>query len=153
MNKITQYIRFNFFLVAAIFFSKPTISCQNQSGKLQLRFTQIMVSKGNIMFGLYDRESAFMDTKQARLLKILPVTQTGSLELDLPDLPIGSYAISAYHDINGNGKLDKNLLGIPTEPYAFSNHARPKFRAPNWEEAKIALGQSGRREVLKLEKW
>jgi uncharacterized protein (DUF2141 family) len=141
-----------FFMAAIIFFS-PSVICQVPGVKLQIQFTQVTVAKGSIMLGIYDRESAFMDPKQARLLKILPVTQTGSLELELSGLPEGSCAISAYHDVNGNGQLDKNLLGIPTEPYVFSNQARPKFRAPRWEEAKMELGKNGSRVVLKLEKW
>ena len=50
------------------------------------------------------------------------------------DLPYGRYAIMVYQDLNGNHKLDKNLLGIPSEPFAFSNNYRPKFRAPHWSE-------------------
>jgi uncharacterized protein (DUF2141 family) len=153
MNEIAQLFRLNFFFVFIVFFPKPTLYGQSSNGKFQIQFTQIASSKGNIMMGIYDRESAFMDTKQARLLKILPVSQTGTLELEVTELPIGTYAISAYHDVNGNGKLDKNLLGIPTEPYAFSNNARPKFRAPNWNEAKMEMGKSGSKVVLTLEKW
>ena len=32
------------------------------------------------------------------------------------DLPPGRYAVSVIHDVNGNGVLDTNLLGIPSEP-------------------------------------
>lgn len=153
MDKIFAFFSRIFFFAAAIFFCNPTITGQNTSGVLQIEFTQITASKGNIMLGIYDRESAFMDPAQARLLKVLKVTQVGSIALEISELSIGTYAISAYHDINGNGKIDKNLLGIPTEPYAFSNNARPRFRAPNWDEAKTDLSKNGSRVVLKLEKW
>ena len=33
----------------------------------------------------------------------------------------GNYAIAVFHDLNGNGKLDRNLIGLPSEPYGFSN--------------------------------
>jgi uncharacterized protein (DUF2141 family) len=67
-------------------------------------------------------------------------------------LPAGNYAVSAYQDLNGNGKLDKNLVGIPSEPYGFSNNARPKFRAPNWDETRFELRADTQIEI-KLEKW
>jgi uncharacterized protein (DUF2141 family) len=38
-------------------------------------------------------------------------------------LPAGDYAFAVYHDANGNGKLDRNGVGMPTEDYAFSNNA------------------------------
>lgn len=36
----------------------------------------------------------------------------------------GTYAVKLYHDENDNGKLDTNMLGIPSEGYGFSNDKR-----------------------------
>jgi len=42
------------------------------------------------------------------------------------DAARGSYAIVAIHDENANGKLDKNVLGVPKEGYGASGmHAEP----------------------------
>jgi len=38
-----------------------------------------------------------------------------------PDVPYGTYAVFLFHDENGNGTVDHNMLGIPTEPLGFSN--------------------------------
>ena len=73
------------------------------------------------------------------------------MKLQLPIEASGYYAISCFQDLNNNGILDKNLLGIPTEPYAFSQNARPKFRAPSWEEAQFYY--NGQSIQLKLESW
>ncbi len=54
-------------------------------------------------------------------------------------LPIGEYAISAFYDTNHNGELDKNLLGIPTEPYGFSNNARGSFGPAKFEDAAFTI--------------
>ena len=51
----------------------------------------------------------------------------------------GTYAVSAMHDENGNGKLDTNLVGLPTERYGFSNDARGKLGAPDFEAAAIGV--------------
>ena len=55
------------------------------------------------------------------------------------DVPFGSYAVQTYHDENGNGRLDRNVLGIPSEPYGFSNNARAATRAPTYSEAEFRL--------------
>jgi uncharacterized protein (DUF2141 family) len=39
------------------------------------------------------------------------------------DMPYGTYSIKAFHDENGNNRLDTNLVGKPTERYGFSNNA------------------------------
>ena len=51
----------------------------------------------------------------------------------------GEYAVSVYHDVNGNGVFDKNWLGIPKEPYGFSRNARKKFGPPEFEDSRIFL--------------
>jgi len=55
------------------------------------------------------------------------------------NLPEGEYALAIYQDENRNKILDKNLLGIPTEIYGFSNNARSKFSAPTFEMAAFEL--------------
>lgn len=52
-------------------------------------------------------------------------------------VPKGEYAIMAYHDVNSNGKLDTNFLGIPCEPFAFSNNAKGFMGTPKFEKAKF----------------
>ena len=54
-------------------------------------------------------------------------------------MPLGSYAISTYHDENDNDKLDKNIVGIPKEAYGFSNDATGFMGPPKWEDAKFDL--------------
>lgn len=120
---------------------------------LDISFTNIRHAKGSLYVGIYDSEADFLKPEKAVLKKIVPVAAAGSLDLNLPELSPGVYALSCFHDLNGNGKLDTNLFGVPTEPYGFSNNARPKFRAPNWAEAKFEVKSSGSRISVKLEKW
>jgi uncharacterized protein (DUF2141 family) len=56
-------------------------------------------------------------------------------------LPKGEYAVSVYHDLNGNEKLDKNFFGAPIEPYGFSRNFKPFMRAPKFDEVQISLTQ------------
>jgi uncharacterized protein (DUF2141 family) len=53
------------------------------------------------------------------------------------DVRPGVYGISAYHDENKNGKLDTNVVGMPTEDYGASRDARATFSAPSFEDAKF----------------
>lgn len=52
-----------------------------------------------------------------------------------------TYAISLFIDMNGNGKLDKNLFGVPKEPYCFSRNFKPKLSAPNFEDCSILISK------------
>lgn len=44
----------------------------------------------------------------------------------------GDYAVSLIHDENGNGKLDTNFLGIPTEGVGFSKNPKLSFGPPTY---------------------
>ena len=120
---------------------------------LSISFTNIRDAKGSLYIGVYNSEACFMKEDKACFKKIVPVKTTGNVSLDVSELKPGIYAISCFHDLNDNGKLDTNLLGIPSEPYGFSNNARPKFRAPKWSEAKFEVKAGGGPISIRLEKW
>ncbi|NJO70690.1 MAG: DUF2141 domain-containing protein [Oscillatoriales cyanobacterium RM1_1_9] len=56
------------------------------------------------------------------------------MSITLDDLAPGNYAIAIFQDLNGDSILNRNPLGIPTEPFGFSQNPRivvapPKFVA------------------------
>ena len=73
----------------------------------------------------------------------------GSLTITAEDLPAGEYAIRVMHDVNGNDELDANLVGMPVEPWGFSNNATGKFGPPEWSDARFALAGDAT-HVIKL---
>lgn len=46
------------------------------------------------------------------------------------------------HDANGNGQVDRNWLGMPTEGWAVSNNVIHRMRAPRFDECTTALTQA-----------
>ena len=66
----------------------------------------------------------------------------GSLSLNVQGLAPGRYAVRVMHDENGNGQHDRNVFGMPTEGYGFSNNPRV-MRAATFEEAAFEVGAAG----------
>lgn len=120
---------------------------------MELNFTNISEAKGKVLVAVYASEADFLNENKAVLREVVDVNKTGNVNIKLDLAKEGQYAIAAFHDLNGNQKLDTNFLGVPTEPYAFSNNARPKFRAPTWGEAGFYWKPGGGMVTLKLEKW
>ena len=54
-------------------------------------------------------------------------------------LPTGTYAITVYQDANANGKIDRNLIGIPTELGGFSNNPRIVMGPPSFKRCAFRL--------------
>ena len=58
-----------------------------------------------------------------------------------------------YHDVNGNGVMDKNLIGIPKEPYAFSNNVNAKWSEPSFEEAQFTFDAQNKMIEIEVLEW
>ena len=74
----------------------------------------------------------------------------GVIRVVLRDLPPGRYAVTAFHDENGNGELDTNLLGIPSEGYGFANDPHSHFGPPDFDAAAVYLGDAPATAVMTL---
>ena len=74
---------------------------------------------GMVLALLYDVPDAFADLRDPRATLELP--DGGRTAARFGDLAPGRYAVVVFHDVNGNGRLDENFMGIPREPLGFSN--------------------------------
>ncbi len=105
---------------------------------LTVNVANIESIKGEIEIGIFNTSSGFL--KEGKAFKTIRVkVKSTSQTIEIKDLPTGNYAISMYHDVNGDGKCNLNFFGIPTEPYGFSNNFRPKLSAPNFNDCNFAV--------------
>jgi uncharacterized protein (DUF2141 family) len=74
----------------------------------------------------------------------------GAITITLTGLAPGTYAAGSYHDENGNGKMDKNFVGMPVEGFAISNDIQPVLAPPRYEEASFTLPEEGLTIALHL---
>jgi uncharacterized protein (DUF2141 family) len=111
-----------------------------QAADINVTVANIQSSEGFVGCALFPASAA--ETFPLDLSKATPQrakNEGGVLRCTYSNLPAGSYAVSAAHDVNGNGRPDKNFLGIPTEPWAVSNNVRPTLRPPKFAEAAFTL--------------
>jgi uncharacterized protein (DUF2141 family) len=65
----------------------------------------------------------------------------GQLQIVLPNLPDGIYAVVVLHDENENRKLDRNWYGAPKEQWGMSNNPSVHMSAPSFDQARFTLNQ------------
>lgn len=96
----------------------------------------------SIRAGVYHTARGFAeDLNSGRAMRSLEAKADGQvLVLTFTGLTPGNYALAAFADSNGNGRLDRNVLGMPTEPFGFSRDARALFGPPDFEQAQIEVG-------------
>ena len=107
---------------------------------LTIQVDDVKSGAGSLMVALFNSEGSFL--KAPVKASATPAAPNLTMVV-FTDLPEGEYAFALYHDANANGKMDKNVFGIPTEDYAFSNNALGKMGPPSYASAKFALPAAG----------
>ena len=132
-------------VMAAIFAIVLSIGGTQSEGQtsstLTVSVTGARNDKGKIGVTLFKSEDGFpSDISKAMFRQSVDIDPHSlGAKVVLKDVPIGTYAVAVLHDENGNGKMDKNLLGIPKEGYGASNNPPKKMRPPTFDEAKFSL--------------
>jgi len=104
---------------------------------LEVKVSGFPSNKGQAYVALFNSSETFPRYGKQLNGKIVEIDQL-KCKVTFTNLSPGSYAIAVYHDVNKNDKLDKNVLGMPTESYGFSNNARATFSAPSYQNAKVS---------------
>ena len=116
-------------VAAALAFAAPAFA--QTENRLTLTF-ETGAETGAVLVALYDSEAAYEGGAPTRVAQV--DVAAGQREAVF-DLPAGTYGMKAVHDVNGNGKMDVNPFGMPTEPYAFSNNAVGNMGPAQWDRA------------------
>ena len=109
------------------------------------------LAKGTLHLAVYANAQDFAKDHSLTGAKQAFQATESNVELDLPGA--GTYVIAAFQDLNGNGKLDTNLFGVPTEPYGFSKTPPSKWRAPAFDEVATEVGEGFGQPVVELRTW
>jgi uncharacterized protein (DUF2141 family) len=121
-------------------------------GILSVVVNGMTVSQGTVRVVIFNSQDKFLERDGYVFKQTMPVGNNKSVKLDF-QMPHGYYAVSAYHDINDNHTLDRNGIGVPTEPYALSNNPTVKWRKPSFNETKFAFNQATQTISLELKQW
>ncbi len=108
-----------------------SISSLASAGDVTVRFVGLEEGSGEVRAALFVSAEAFEADERADA-QLAPV-RNGAAELVFTGVSPGTYGISAFLDTNANQELDRSFLGIPKEPYGFSNNARGRFGPPAFE--------------------
>ncbi len=119
-------------LFALLALSSTMALCQN----LTLEVKGFEKPEGHLYVALYSSKDDFLK-KPAAAFRVDVKSET--LSIPCQGLPAGMYAISMYHDANGNGILDTGAYGRPLEKTGFSRDAEGVMGPPSFEKCCFEL--------------
>lgn len=135
-------------LALAAFLAATAASAADAS--LTVAFKDIKTPKGAIMAALFDKEAAYKGQGAPVRGFMVPVSGA-TAQTELKGLPPGRYAISAFHDVDGDGKMKTNPFGVPLEPFAFSNGAQAQMGPPPWEAVTFDVVAGANTQTLSID--
>lgn len=107
--------------------------------------------KGKIAALAFANKDGFPDQVPKAQAQAIIDAKQGTVTLVLKNVPAGKVAVTILHDENANGKLNRNLFGIPLEGVGMSGKP-PGNLPPTFDDVVIDLKKSQKLEIT-LKYW
>lgn len=114
---------------------------------LTIAITGLEEPTGRVAIAVFDNADDYAARTEPLASARVPVTSASVVWETSASSTTGRLAVMVYHDVNGNGELDLGRLGVPREPYGFSNDARGLFGPPGFEDASFEATDASRLEI------
>lgn len=140
------YYKWIILLLFAIF---ATTNSYGQEYTLTLHVSNIKEKKGTIIVSVFDNINDFLKEGREFYKQVVQVKDSFIL-FTFRKIPKGRYAIALFHDLNGDSKCNKNLIGLPKEGFGFSNNYIPIYRPPKFDEVQFEIKENHKEEIKLL---
>ena len=121
-----------------------------RAADLKLSFEGVKTPTGAVMAAVYDSEEAY-EAGKGPVSGQMILVKGAAVSVTLTGLKPGRYAVKAFHDVDGDGKMATNPFGTPTEPFAFSNNAVVAMGPPKWAAAVFDVAETGAVQTIRID--
>lgn len=105
---------------------------------VEIVITDITEDSGTLVISIHNSAESFNKRLPYQTVKLTAYKEEAVYHIQLKS---GDYAFCVYHDINNDGKLNTNAIGIPKEPFGFSNYNGKGFPG-NFKKHKVFIGDA-----------
>jgi uncharacterized protein (DUF2141 family) len=123
-------------ILISLFLAQQFQAQTNNTSTITVTVENLDSNDGAVLFGLYT-EITFLKAKPKYNSKSEIVN--GTARITFEGITPGTYAISCFHDKNGNGQMDFEPTGRPMESYGVSNNKMSPNGPPQWNDAKFEV--------------
>ena len=140
-----------FFCVAGALWAGPAWpAAPTAAANLTIRVENVLPAGGVLRLGLYDAARYPDDDSKPVASADVPAV-AGETVITLHGIAPGTYAIQTFQDVNANDKMDTSWVGLPLEPFGFSQDATPFLSKPSFDEVKFNLAAGENSQVIHLQ--
>ena len=124
-------------MLAATLICTLTLAAAQSQRCVTVEVQNVRPQQGQLMLAAYGDAESF--GKKALLTLKVPAGDA-TTRFELCGVSGSALAITMYQDLDGDGTMARNLLGMPTEPWGSSG--QPGNFGPSWETGKVLLDGS-----------
>jgi uncharacterized protein (DUF2141 family) len=111
------------------------------TGIVMVEISGLKDATGDVYIAVYDSDSTWLGDEAVMNKKVvIAESLDGDVVRTELQMPLGSYALSAFYDKDNDGEMDTSFIGLPKEPIALSNNAVAKFGPPSFDDAVFTVG-------------
>jgi uncharacterized protein (DUF2141 family) len=114
----------------------PWSSAAGATGDIRVKVVGLQSDQGEVRFGLYNKKDGFA-TRDAVVAKGAHPIRNGQCEFVIKGVPHGTYAVIVGHDVNKDGKIDRNPFSA--ELKGISNYSEKILWFPDFDRARFRL--------------
>ena len=106
------------------------------SHSMTIQVDNLKKANGDLIIMIYRRSDDFLGDDAYKSFTVsakAPMTTTSI------SLPAGDYGVFVGHDVNGDGKVNQNFLGLPTEGVGVSQNKLGGLTKPSFDDCRINL--------------
>jgi uncharacterized protein (DUF2141 family) len=136
--------------VLIVLWGLPAHGAGPGNANLTIKVENVLPSGGILRLGLYD-ETRYPDDNSTPIASADVTAEPGETVINLHGLNPGIYAIQTFQDVNANNKMDTSWVGLPLEPFGFSQDATPFLSKPDFDAVKFTLKPGDNGLVIHLQ--
>ncbi|PKD19216.1 hypothetical protein APR41_16635 [Salegentibacter salinarum] len=121
-------------ILFSLFLCNLALAQTEKSGNISVSVDNLSTEEGKVYFALFNEDNFL---KKAPVKGEVSEIKDGVAQVTFKEVPSGTYAITAYHDENGNQQMDFEPNGMPKEDYGVSNNEMNLYGPPVWDDAKF----------------
>ena len=110
------------------------------SNEIKIKITNVKSKEGKVVMSIHSSKESFKNRIPDKTLILQAANDEIETTVNLPD---GDFSFCVYQDVNSDGTLNSNLIGIPKEPFGFSNY-NGKSAPGNFEKHKVTINQDSK---------
>jgi len=135
--------RIDWAALAMIALSPLPSKAATPGGAVRVDISGLRNTSGDIRCLMFNGPDGFPELQAKAFRTTRGVIDGDHAVCDFRDVAPGNYAVIVLHDENSNGRMDRNLMGVPQEGYVASNNLHPAMSAPGFRQATFTVGATG----------